>query len=36
MERAIFLGTFPGPTEAMIDREIALVKEFVSALLLAV
>jgi CDP-6-deoxy-D-xylo-4-hexulose-3-dehydrase len=28
MERAIFLGTFPGLTEAMIDREIALILEF--------
>jgi CDP-6-deoxy-D-xylo-4-hexulose-3-dehydrase len=28
MERAIFLGTFPGLTKAMIDREISLILEF--------
>jgi hypothetical protein len=28
MERAIFLGTFPGLTKAMIDREITLILEF--------
>ncbi|MEI7952069.1 MAG: lipopolysaccharide biosynthesis protein RfbH, partial [Synechococcaceae cyanobacterium ELA182] len=30
MERALFLGTFPGLTEAMIDREIALIQDFVA------
>ena len=30
MQRALFLGTFPGLTEAMIDQEIALVKQFVA------
>jgi hypothetical protein len=30
MERALFLGTFPGLTEAMIDREISLIRQFVA------
>jgi CDP-6-deoxy-D-xylo-4-hexulose-3-dehydrase len=30
MQRALFLGTFPGLTEAMIDQEIALIQQFVA------
>jgi CDP-6-deoxy-D-xylo-4-hexulose-3-dehydrase len=29
MQQALFLGTYPGLTEAMIDHEIALIKAFV-------
>ena len=29
MERALFLGTYPGLSEEMIDREISLIRQFV-------
>jgi CDP-6-deoxy-D-xylo-4-hexulose-3-dehydrase len=28
MNEAIFLGTYPGLTEAMVDREIQTIKDF--------
>jgi CDP-6-deoxy-D-xylo-4-hexulose-3-dehydrase len=31
MQQAIFLGTYPGLSEEMIDREIDLIQEFVAA-----
>jgi CDP-6-deoxy-D-xylo-4-hexulose-3-dehydrase len=29
MQQALFLGTYPGLTEAMIDHEVAIIKAFV-------
>ena len=34
MNQAIFLGTYPGLTEAMIDREVSVIKDFVKERLL--
>ena len=30
MNEAIFLGTYPGLTEAMVDREVAVIRDFVA------
>ena len=30
MNEAIFLGTYPGLTEAMLDREVAVIRDFVA------
>ena len=32
MNSSLFLGTYPGLTEAMIDREINLIRQFVANL----
>jgi CDP-6-deoxy-D-xylo-4-hexulose-3-dehydrase len=29
MQQALFLGTYPGLSEAMIDKEVALIQQFV-------
>jgi hypothetical protein len=30
MNEAIFLGTYPGLTEAMLDREVTVIRDFVA------
>jgi CDP-6-deoxy-D-xylo-4-hexulose-3-dehydrase len=30
MNEAIFLGTYPGLSEAMVDREVAVIRDFVA------